>query len=317
MSMEPELAIEALPEDWDSRLADCPGATFFHTRHWLSAMSQVFGGKPRAVVAHWSSRDWAIWPLTEKPLARGRLPHAVSGETGAYGGALSPRPLATERAWKLYAAVADRWRNLSVSGNPALDAAWMPPPRESRLDFTHVLDPAALSPGRGCRAHLNRAIREGYSVASHPGGDAERFLALYRQAMARWGERLTWRRPDSFFATLVQVPGIWSFRASRDGEDAAMALCAAWGDTVHYLAGATGASHLHSGASNLLIAAIADWARSQGYRRLDLGPSRGLEGVIRFKESFGARPVAFYRWDARTPAGRLYDRMHALIGRLR
>lgn len=314
--VSPDITWDARPEDCESLLAQCHGATFFHTPRWLEAMARVFGGEPRVVLAQWSDRDWAIWPLTVKPLAKGRLPHAVSGETGAYGGALAPRSVSTERAWKLYSAVAERWQNVSVTGNPALDAAWFPPPRGARLDFTHVVGPAAASPNRGWRAHVNRATREGYEVAIRRGGDAGRFLALYEEAVARWGERLTWRRPETFFRALVHVPGIWTFTARLGSVDAAMAVCAEWGSTVYYLAGATGAAHLQSGASNLLIAAVADWARQNGHRTLDLGPSQGLEGVIRFKESFGARPVAFYRWEVRTSAGRLYDRARTLFAPL-
>ncbi len=312
----PDIVWDAPRDDWERRLAQCRGASFFHTPQWLEAMAGVFGGKPRAIVAQWSERDWAIWPLTEKPLAKGRLPHAVSGETGAYGGALAPRPVATQRAWSLYGAVAERWQNITVTGNPTLDAAWFPPPRGARLDFTHILVPdewGKAGPNRGCRAHVNRAQRQGYEIKISHGGDADCILALYEESTRRWGARLTWRRPEAFFRTLVNLPAVWTFSAGLGSQEAALAVCAAWGDTVHYLVGATGTAHLQSGASNLIMATVVEWARKRGFQSLDLGPSQGLEGVIRFKESLGARPAAFYRWEVRTRAGKLYDRARTLL----
>ncbi len=299
--------------DWLARLAQCPNATFFHTPEWLEGMARVFGGRPRALLAEWSDRDWALWPLTEKNLARGRLRHAVSGETGVYGGPIVPRPLATQRAWALYRTVSERWPNLTVTGNPALDPAWFAPPPGARLDVTHRLRPAAVEPSRGCKTHLNRALKAGYEVASRPGGDAAGFADLHAQAIRRWGARLTWQRPEAYYRALLEIPGVWSFSASKGGDEGAMLVAAVWGDTAHYIAGATGADHLAAGASNLVMAAFIRWAHDHGLAQVDLGPSQGLEGVIRFKESFGARPAAFYRWDTRSPAGLLYDRARAWL----
>ncbi|MNT99592.1 hypothetical protein D3C72_2424770 [compost metagenome] len=54
----------------------------------------------------------------------------------------------------------------------------------------------------------------------------------------------------------------------------------------------------------------------RGLEIFDFGPSNGLEGVIQFKESFGARAVPFSVQHANTLASRCYLSLRARVERL-
>ncbi|MBU6429233.1 MAG: GNAT family N-acetyltransferase [Cyanobacteria bacterium REEB65] len=307
----------AMPVDqWSSLLGQCPQATIFHSPRWSEAMAQVFGGRPHAASFSFADGSWGLWPITDKPLARGCLPFAVSTEAGGYGGPLFPVAPAARKIEQICLAVAGRWPSLDVHGNPfaALRLPWT-----SQATFTHAVDPATARLARGCRARIHRAERGGFAVEIER--SAAPFLALYRQAVVRWGRRLTWRRPDAYFQAVLALDEARCFVATRSGEVAAAMIVLEGGRILHYLAGAIGSDYLDTGASNLLLGEILKWSGERGFEQVDLGPSAGLAGVIQFKESFGASPLWFENWVVRSSVHRLYDQtkglLTALPGRVR
>lgn len=312
-------------EDWLAKLSACPGATYFHTPSWLEAVVAAFGGRVACAEFRFPDGSWALFPMTLKAYAKGLFWHGYSGESGVYGGLLAPRPLTPEAIEAIYAALATRFPNMQVFGNPFSELPLSEDARWERLSHaTHVLD---LGPGeelragfsRGCRARGNKARRAGITTEIVTGPDAaEIFYALYLDSIRRWGEKVTWIRPLRFFQAVLGTEERALLHLARyEGRPAAVMIVCSWGEGAHYLAGAADASLMEHCPSNLLMEETARHWYEAGKRYLDLGSSNGLEGVSRFKESFGARSRSYVEIRRQDPLGRLYFSMHRPYRRLK
>lgn len=293
-------------DDWERLLAECPAATLFHTPSWCEAQAGVLGGRARAAHFRFDDGLWALWPMTEKPMARGHLAFAVSGDAGCYGGPLFAVVPQESHLATFCRKASSRWPSWDIVGNPF---GLVPLPLAGRPNFTHVVSPFSLRLSRGCKARINKARREGVTWKM---GSVDDFLPLYGQAVSRWSERLTWRRPDAYFRAILDLPQTRCFVALRDEEPISAMIVGSYGKIAHYISGAAGTDALPCGASNLLLSEILLWAKDRGIEAVDLGPSAGLEGVQQFKESFGAQRVDFPVWSRRSSAHWLYDRVKEL-----
>ncbi len=317
--------------EWLDRLAACPDATYFHTPSWLEAVVVGFGGRVQGLEFRFPDGNWALFPMTVKPYAKGMFCHGYSGESGVYGGPLSPRPLAPDQEAALYAWLAVQYPNLQVFGNPFSEGS-LPegaPPRgvnwEHAEHETHVLElgaPEVMRAGfsRGCRARGNKARRAGITTEVYSGRDAAAvFYALYLDSVRRWGEKVTWIRPLRFFEAVLAAgePHAALHLARFEGRPAAAMIVCAWGARAHYLAGAADSSLMEHCPSNLLMEEVALVWHARGKRVMDLGSSNGLEGVMRFKESFGAKPLAYAEIRRQGALGRLYFTLHRPYRRLK
>jgi hypothetical protein len=162
---------------------------------------------------------------------------------------------------------------------------------------------------RGAKSRGNKARKAGLTMrASHDPVDAGIYYALYEDTVKRWGDKLTWARPLSFYQTLMALgaPAAQLFIAYEGPRPVSALLFAAYGGVAHYVAGATAADALAMCPSNFLMEeALAHYAEA-GCRTFDFGPSNGLAGVVQFKESFGAAPVSFGVQRTETLAGKAY-----------
>ena len=308
-------------QTWEASIADCQDATFFHTGAWLRAVGMTFGTEILPVRFTLPDGRWALLPLSIRRLAKGILPLATAGETGAYSGLIGPQALEAPEADLCYRAVLSRYPDLVVMGSPFARGAHMPSPAggERVEQHTHMLALApfeALRQGfsRGCKARGNKARRAGLTVrVSQDPQDAGVFYVLYLDSTRRWGDKLTWARPQAFFEDLLRegAPHVQLFLAYDQDRPVAGLLMAAYGEAVHYIAGATDADFLASCPSNLLMEEAMGHYQAAGYKHFDFGPSNGLAGVVQFKESFGAAPVPFLAQRHQSPQGQLYFALRA------
>jgi CelD/BcsL family acetyltransferase involved in cellulose biosynthesis len=332
VSNVPELrpgVVDLDPLAWDEDLARCPGATYFHTSAWLAAIAEAFGTQVERLKLELGRGRWALLPLSIWPLARGYLPMAVAGETGAYGGLVAPEPLTDDEAAACFAEVARRYPNMQVVGNPFAQGPHLPWPAAGaavREESTHmlVLKPLAeLRKGfsRGAKARGNKARKQGLTTSLRADLEAAgTFYALYEDSVRRWGDKLTWPRPRTYFEALVAygAPDVhFLFAHAPDGEPVSALLLAAHGPVVHYLAGATRADFLEACPSNLLMEEALDRAAGEGRQFFDFGASNGLAGVVQFKEGFGATPAPYYSMARRSMAGRAYFLLRTPVARLK
>lgn len=303
-------------EVWSRELAQCQDATWFHSAAWLEVAAAAFGTRIERARVGFGDGRFALLPLSIRPLARGLVPLAVAGETGAYCGVVSPDALTPGEVEAVWEAVRRRHGAVKAVGNPFAAGPHLPAgegwtPHDAA---THVL---VLKPfeelragfSRGCKARGNKARKLGLRlVVSGDPAIADVFYPLYEDSLARWGDKLTWARPKAFFRAMLAHGGeaVKVFVALRGDEPVAALLFAAQGRVAHYVAGATRHDQLEACPSNFLMEeAMAHYAAA-GLTYFDFGPSNGLEGVARFKESFGATLAPFVATERLNAAGRAY-----------
>jgi hypothetical protein len=272
----------------------------------------VWGGEASAVLHPTPDGQHAFLPLVARRVGSGSLRWTVSGETGVYGGPLLHAPMPA-RAW------GDFWRNLQQAyGSMTLfvppGTVWQPPRHgKGLICHTHrlALEPDGVGAGynRGLKSRLNKARRLGITVVE--GTDAasvEQYVRLYRDTLGRWGEETSWPRPPGFFHALRHhgQPHVKLWLALQEGRTIAGIWVATFGQEAHYLAGSTAEAGLQAGGSHVLLDHAVREAATAGCHYFDFGASGGREGLIRFKEAFGARPTSYGEVHLWSPAVRLY-----------
>jgi hypothetical protein len=300
------------PADWYRHLADLPQAAFCHTPAWARIVREVWGGEATAVLQPTPDGQEALLPLVSRHLGGGTLRWTVSGETGVYGGPLLRSPLPAS-AWPAF------WHDLAAEhGSMTLfvppGTAWEPPRRGTGLvRQTHRLDLTDGDPGhrynRGLKARLNRARRLGLTiVAGDQEADVGRYIRLYADTVARWGDRTSWLRPPAYFHALHRhgTPQVRLWLALMDDTPVAGIWTGTLGAEAHYLGGATAQEGLQAGGSHLLLDHAVREAAAAGCRVFDFGASGDGAGLVRFKEAFGTVPVPYGEIRLWAPTVRLY-----------
>jgi len=289
--------------EWSAAWLACEGATWFHSPAWARIWSRYRRGalRPAARAIEFSDGRSAVLPLCERPASRLRAGGHLSSPAGTYGGWIAAAPLEKEHAALLLAYLAHEVPGLVWRVNP-----WEPHAAEltrglGREEETQALD---LAPGfealaRGfapnARWGARRARREGIEVGVAVGlRDWEAYYAAYAASLARWGERATSRHGWELFAAIRDVDPeharLWVARLR--GEVIAGALICYAAQHAAWWHSAARAEHFAKQPMNLLLGEILRDACAQGLAVFDMGPSRSLAGVERFKASFGAKALA-------------------------
>jgi hypothetical protein len=290
--------------DWDLGLARwrgilqrCPQATFFHTPGWYQTHADLGRYAFRGLGFRWPDGQEALLPIAVRSCFRGWVTEALSGVENGYGGLLSPQPLPPHRVEEAYAQVRARFPNLRVLGNPLGHPLSVPTSGTVHETFTQalpILEPAAqrarMSEMR--RRHYRKAEKAGFELTRiHPvvPSDARDLYPIYAEHSSRWTYR-RWVRDETYFRTLFRHAGrdLELFVARHEGEVAGFILLGCWGDTLVELHLATRSAKEALQVGTLLIAKPLEWAYEAGYRMFDFLPSGKLDGIIAYKESFGA-----------------------------
>jgi hypothetical protein len=296
-------------QEWLDLCAQSNEATPFHTPHWARALSVAFPRHRGATcLFHLGDGSRIVLPMKESG-PPGSLCRRVSVEPGVYGGPIGALAVTDEQAAALAANLAGRSPGgCVVVGNPF--ASWCFP---AGLGFkatplvTHVLQLENGAAGvrrqmtKGHRCNVRQAERQG--VIIEPAGrpeDVSAYYAVYRDSLRRWGERARGKPyPEALFHALLAegetFARLWLARAS--GEVVSGALVLSWGEGAVYWHGATLERAFALRPSHAVVMAAIEDAIERGCRWFDFNPSGGLEGVIRFKEGFGARPVTCHTWE--------------------
>ena len=295
---------------WDEVARACPWATYFHTPAWADCMADTFPGfSTEALGCMLDDGTAVVLPCVVKK--KKRLMRQVndykSMEPGVYGGFMAQRLLAPEEI-ELLAAAALRIKN---SSGRIVETPWQPLNLPGSFILkklsTHIV---SLSPdfemlqnkfSRGQKSNLSQARRKQVIVrraASEQ--DIETYYTIYMETVKRWGETARAVYSKELFLKLFRLgdPNIIFNLAEAEGRIAAGIIALAWGRTIMYWHGAALQEFFKHYPNNLLHAELMAWGCANGFQLYDMGSSAGLEGVARFKESFGAQAREFrsYRW---------------------
>jgi hypothetical protein len=230
-----------------------------------------------------------------------------SMEPGVYGGFIAGRVLTAGELHELAAAVL---RLKSATGR-IVETPWqplgLPETFMSKKLETHIVhlgaDFESLQKqfSRGQKSNLSQARRKQVVVRkAATEQDIDTYYAMYLASVKRWGETAGALYAKELFVQLLTSgdPQVHFNLAEVEGRIAAGILALAWGRTIIYWHGAALEQYFKHYPNNLLHAELMAWGCANGYRLYDMGSSAGLEGVARFKESFGAQVQAYrsYRW---------------------
>ena len=291
----------ATSREWDEAWHGYRAATYFQSREWADAWSASTQGRltPAALHVTFAGGESAVLPLSLRSGDDGPL--LVSSPAGTYGGWISADLLRPEHSTALTDYMSTELGDLYWQTNPfdpSLAAVSLP---STSPNETHVIDLAqeweAIHDAwsSSCRRAERKARRSGILVREAASeADWQEYHAVYEDTLRRWGGS-RWRRYEwELFAQLRALRSanlrLW-LATTGEGRVAAGAIMCYAGSHAVYWHGAALESLLPQRPMNLLFSVIMREARDAGYRWFDFNPSGGIEGVRRFKESFGARAL--------------------------
>ena len=295
---------------WHEAARACPWATYFHGPAWADCMAGIFP-EFRAEALGCTLADGAHVVLPAVVKKKKRLLREVadykSMEPGVYGGFIAGRVLAAGELAELAAAVL----KLKSTTGRIVETPWqplnLPQPFIAKKLGTHIVrlppdfDTLEKRFSRGQKSNLSQARRKGVRVRRAAGEkDIDAYFSIYLESVERWGKTAGAVYAKELFLSLYASgdPQVHFWLAEVEGRIAAGVLALAWGRTLIYWHGAALQEYFRHYPNNLLHAELMAWGCANGCELYDMGSSAGLEGVARFKESFGAQVQAYtsYRW---------------------
>jgi CelD/BcsL family acetyltransferase involved in cellulose biosynthesis len=313
--------LDHAPEGWGDLIEHDADATPGHRPEmWIALSAALAGFEPRVIAIEDGGELIGGMPLMIE--RRGALawlhalPYLLSGAPLARPGhraevdasaadalaALSQELRAAGGEWSCYRpegdAIADHALD-RLSG----ETRWM---ESAVIDLTSGAAAARRGMDRKARQDVSRSRDQGVRFGEEPAALEEAYALHARQSRAWSGHRPL---PIELSRRLIDS-GIGHLMIARDGRGMLCATLALEGphDGFVWWSG----SHPGARAAEAfpgLLWWIAEWSAARGRRRFDLGASRGIVPIERFKRSLGARAVRYpVRWlDAREapPLGRL------------
>lgn len=153
-----------------------------------------------------------------------------------------------------------------------------------------------VEPCRSLREDFRKVRKAGYTL--EPAGSQADWQEFHErmvvpQAMSRHGDD-AWIPSSRFMRALAAAGGLHFVK--RHGERVAGACWVGHGTTIWLpISGLRGGSPalLREGAGTAALLLVFDWARAQGYTRLDLGRTSPFvrDGIQQYKRKWGLRPV--------------------------
>jgi FemAB-related protein (PEP-CTERM system-associated) len=277
---------------WDSFVARCLEATFFHRSEWRSILEREFRHRCHYLIAERDGDVTGILPLCE---AKSRLfGHAlVSLPFAPYGGPaaddVASEQLLIEKAVDLARALSVEY--LEVRNRLSKRAQW---PRQDRyVTFRKALlpdvDANLLAIPRKQRAMVRKGIKHGLTAETDT--NVERFFALYADNMHRHGVPLLPRR---YFETLRATFGDDCeilIVSDRSGRPVSGVMSFYFRDEIlpSYAGDTVEAREL--AANDFKYWELMRRACERGVRIFDYGRSKRGSGSFDFKKNWGFEPL--------------------------
>jgi CelD/BcsL family acetyltransferase involved in cellulose biosynthesis len=312
------------PADRDGWLAvarRCAYATYFHTPEWAELQATFH---PSLMVAAQAYRladgTVVILPMLQH---RGGATYD-SMVPGVYGGPIAERVLSSAEVDAiLSAAVAAGASRIRVFGNPYLEH--FRAEASAADEFTHRIDLRDGFDVTFRRFHQNHRRAYRYAVRRNVTltrattlDDVREYHRIYRIDRRRWARPKT-DDPVELFEEIHRRCGehtiLWL--AKVDGQVIAGDLWFYWNQHNVGWHGAADPAFFKYFPTNFLITEIARDAAARGHQWLDLNPSGGDDGVVRFKDSFGAERLHFRHAERRSEASPPHSTLRERLSRIR
>jgi hypothetical protein len=303
MNLDIEQIRPAQPEEWDVIWRDCSYATYFHSREWAEVWSHYSQEwmRPNPLSVLFSDGKNALLPLSCE-MAGDSAKSYWSSPEGTYGGWIAVDPIGKEHAILMKEFLTTELGDLWWQTNPFDDLVAASAVNCNIEDETHVIDlekgfDAVYSDWSSACRRAERKARKSGVVAKIAGTKQEwrEYYQAYEESFRRWGDQAKgsqhgWTLFQEIFDSRSDHVKLW-LAMTKEGDLAAGALMCYAKRHVVYWHGAALEAYFALRPVNLLFCEIIRHASAGPYRWFDFNSSAGLEGVRRFKESFGARPL--------------------------
>ncbi|MBU1700747.1 MAG: GNAT family N-acetyltransferase [Candidatus Eisenbacteria bacterium] len=292
---------------WDDWLIHQDEATIFHSRLWARVLKAAFPKLGDRSLCRGINDPSAVFPLYAWTRAAGLVTHLHSSFPFLYGGPV-PWPEGSPHQW--IDLIPGRGVSAWILSNPFAGPSRKSPepvPAGWTLswDRTHILTlpetvdefwDGILTTQK--RNDIRRLTRKGVEIdSSTEPKDIETVYQLYLQRVRSWKERPGMIYPREYFSAMAAVGGesIRLYRVRFEGRLIGGTFVARWGGKVHYIAGYFDHEARKLRPNVLVQNRIIHDAIQDGFRIYDMLPSAGLRNVEVFKESFGSKPVPFWK----------------------
>ncbi|MBU6429232.1 MAG: GNAT family N-acetyltransferase, partial [Cyanobacteria bacterium REEB65] len=261
----------------------------------------------------------ALLGLAYAKVYRGLLTAVRCGVAGGYGGLIAPQPLSWRHVAAAFEGLASRFCEWQGQSMPHV--AWPTLPLgESRTQTATLLLPLAelatlrRAYNENRRRDARKAVAYDRLTIENPAlKDLLPFYSLYQEAADQW--HYTKHRHGAAFWNAVfrgLGPSLALTIASREGRPAAARLVALRNGIAYDLAFSVHPLHRGQQAATAVTEAALEHAYMAGARVFDFMPSGSLEGVWRFKASFGAKAVPVFELHQRRGLARILQGMRAM-----
>ena len=325
----------ASSEEWDFIVSHSEAATFFHSREWVEIWRDYTHGNIRAAPLMVTFSDGAkvLFPRCLRRLFKGVLAQSLSSPEWTFGGWLCTDRLTAEHhraLWQIAAKLDLELRRNPFDPTFFLEAT---PGIEVIGDTTQAIDLRTIEVGeegwtcrelhhkaRGqMRSSIRKARDAGVVVAQATNKDDWlHYYEMYEASQKRWGSVLGQPHRCELFEIIYErhSPQIKLWLARIDGKAVSGAICFYNNKHVVYWHGASLADHAALRPANLLQAHLIEDAYRNGFWWYDFNPSGGLEGVEKFKTSFGAKKLPAEMITCRNLQRRMIDFARLSLHRL-
>ncbi|WP_082633153.1 FemAB family XrtA/PEP-CTERM system-associated protein [Lacimicrobium alkaliphilum] len=284
-----------LAKHWDSFVAQCGNATFFHLSGWLQINQQVMGHKGHYLYASEQGNIVGVLPLVEQKSAL--FGHAlISTPFCVYGGVASDsaevrrklEDAAIELAHKLQVDYLEL-RNKEASDNPRLTEKCA----HSYFAWPLGEDPDAILAGvkKKQRAVIRHSLKNDLSFRVDK--DTDTAYTVYSESVRNLGTPVF---PKDYFKALKQVftDNCNVLTVEHQGQPVSSVLNFYFRDQVlpYYGGGVPAARDLKS--NDFMYYQLMCDARARGYQHYDFGRSKDDSGAYKYKKHWGMEPVSLH-----------------------
>jgi hypothetical protein len=301
--------------EWDAIWRKCEYATFFHSRLWAETWRAFTGGvmNPSPLLVEFDDGKKALLPLSFQRHFKGLVKRYISSPGGTFGGWITADELGEAHAARLGRFLTKKTANLVWRLNPydkLVTAAGITGGNEEQtqvLDLERGFDKILKNLTKGHYSAAKKAGKAGVIIKQAATLDEwQLYYEVYEDSLRRWGQSTTSYYDWELFHYMYRLnsPCIKLWLALYKDEVAAGALCFYAKNHVVYWHGAALEKFFKFKPVNLLIVKAIKHACDNGYKWFDFNPSGNLEGVRKFKKSFGTQEmncpvITFTSWTSR------------------
>lgn len=276
---------------WESFVADCPEATFFHRSGWKIVLEKAFGHRSHFLIAEQDGQIEGVLPLAEvKSLLFGHslssLPFCVYGGIAASNeeARQSLRAAASKLAEELQVDALEL-RNSQASGSGWLTKELYYTFRKS-IDLDNEVNLKAI-PNRQ-RAMVRKGIEAG--LVGDPTTDTRRLYRVYSESVRNLGTPVFTQK---YLDVLREVFGEdCRSLIIRDGDEDVAGVMSFYfrGEVLPYYGGSIARARSIKGCNHFMYWDLLRRSAEEGLTGFDFGRSKAGSGPFKFKKNWGFEP---------------------------